>query len=70
MGDPDKSWETDREIHGRRVIFTRRFVFPLSTASRDPMWTKLLADDATAEAHCDRMGAGARLELRKQVPHV
>ena len=29
-----------------------------------------LADDPAAEAHCDRMRTGARLELRKQVSDV
>jgi len=51
------------------VIFTRRFVFPLSTASDAYLWTKL-ADDAAAEADCDRMRARPRLKFREQVPHV
>ena len=58
-----------KRFHGRRVIFTRRFVFPLSTTFDACLWTKL-ADDAAAEADCDRMGARPRLKLREQVPHV
>ena len=56
----------DRRIHGRRVIFTRRFAFPLSTSVDE----ESLADDAAAEADGHRMRARARLELREQVPDV
>ena len=52
-GDPGQSWETDSRIHGRRVVFTRRFVFPLSTTV-DGI---LSADDPAAEADGYGMGA-------------
>ena len=69
MGELSKSCETDTRFHWRRVIFTRRFVFPLSTVWNAALWKKL-ADDAAAESHGDRMRTRARLELCEQVTHM